>query len=116
MNENLKDILNNLSPEVSQETLLQYLQKKLTPAQEHEVEAALSNDPFTAEALEGFAELHDPAQLQRISESLEKNLHNKLKEKRIKRNMAGANVQRWVLYAIIIILLLCVVGPLVWSK
>lgn len=110
MSDNLKDILNNLNSEVSQETLLQYLQKELTPAQEHEVERALSEDPFAAEALEGLQEMQDSDGLQKISESLEKTLYNKLKEKRKKRDAANDDMQPWVIYAIIIILLLCVVA------
>ncbi len=38
MQENLKDILSNLSTEVDQETLLLYLQGKLSAEQQHEVE------------------------------------------------------------------------------
>ena len=38
MSENLKDILSHLSPEIDQETLLLYLQDKLTAEKRHEIE------------------------------------------------------------------------------
>jgi hypothetical protein len=43
MQENLKDILTNLSTEVDQETLLLYLQGKLSAEQQHEVEKKMKD-------------------------------------------------------------------------
>ena len=41
MSDNLKDILSHLSPEIDQETLLLYLQNKLSVEKKHEVERKL---------------------------------------------------------------------------
>jgi len=38
MSEDLKDILSNLNPDVDQETLLQYLQGKLSAQDQHDLE------------------------------------------------------------------------------
>jgi hypothetical protein len=46
MKENLKDILTHLNPEVDQETLLKYLQGKLSTEEQHEVEKSLIDDPL----------------------------------------------------------------------
>ena len=54
MSESLKDILSNLNPDIDQETLLLYLQGKLSPEQQHEVEKGLLVDDFESDALEGL--------------------------------------------------------------
>ncbi len=54
---NLKDILSHLSTEVDQETLLLYLQGKLTEEKKHEVEKKLLQNEFDDDALEGLQEI-----------------------------------------------------------
>ena len=51
MQENLKDILSHLSTEVDQETLLLYLQGKLSAEQQHEVEKKIMENEFASDAL-----------------------------------------------------------------
>ena len=46
MDEKFKDILSNLSTEVDQETLLLYLQGKLSEEKKHEVEKTLAANEF----------------------------------------------------------------------
>ena len=52
MSENLKDILSHLNPDIDQETLLLYLQGKLSTEQQHEVEKQMMDNDFEADALE----------------------------------------------------------------
>ena len=52
MSESLKDILSNLNPDIDQETLLQYLQGKLTAEQQHELEKQMMENEFESDALE----------------------------------------------------------------
>ena len=59
MSENLKDILSNLNPDIDQETLLNYLQVKLSAEQQHEVEKQMLQDDFGSEAMEGLQEIKD---------------------------------------------------------
>ena len=46
MQENLKDILSNLSTNIDQETLLLYLQGKLSPEKQHEIEKQITDSEF----------------------------------------------------------------------
>lgn len=56
MNKDLKDILSNLNPDVDQETLLRYLQGKLSEQEQHEIEKQMMGSDFEADALEGLQE------------------------------------------------------------
>jgi len=54
VSENLKDILSHLSSEIDQETLLLYLQNKLTAEKKHEVEKKMLENEFAEDAVEGL--------------------------------------------------------------
>ncbi len=116
MSKDLKNILHNLNADIDQELLLKYLQNELTKEQEHEVESALSEDEFAADAMEGLYALKNTHDLGKISENLNRSLHYKLKEKRKLKNARGNAGQPWFLYAVILILLLCIIGYLVIKK
>ena len=64
MSENYKDILSNLSKDVDQETLLLYLQGKLSEEKKHEVEKQLLQSDFEDDAVEGLQEFKDKEKLQ----------------------------------------------------
>ena len=51
MKKNLIDILSNLCPEVDQETLLKYLEGKLSAEEQHEMEKNTMDDVFKSDAL-----------------------------------------------------------------
>ena len=59
MASNYKDIFSHLSTEVDQETLLLYLQDKLSAEMKHEVEKKLLESDFTDDAVEGLKEIKD---------------------------------------------------------
>ena len=56
MSEKLKDILSHLSTEVDQETLLKYLEGRLSDEQKHELEKRMLNSEFTDDAMERHKE------------------------------------------------------------
>ena len=82
---NLKDILSSLSTDIDQETLLLYLQGKLSSEKKHEVEKKLLESEFTDDAIEGLQEIKDKEQITYMVEML----NRELRKKRIKRNSAG---------------------------
>ena len=77
MQENLKDILSHLSTEVDQETLLLYLQGKLSAEQQHEVEKKIMENEFASDAIEGLDQFKDKHHLQALVEQLNKDLKKK---------------------------------------
>lgn len=109
MSDNLKDILSSLSPDVDQETLLLYLQGKLSEQQKHEVEKNLMKDEFNEEALEGLQEFKDKEQLQYMVEMLNRDLKKKTAKKKKRREKMQLKGQPWLYMSILILILLIVI-------
>lgn len=116
MKDDLKDILSNLNNEIDQELLSLYLQDKLSKEERHAFEAALTEDEFTADAFEGLSSLDKTANLDLLQQSFRNNLNKRLKEKNKKTLTDTLQNSNWYLYAIVLIILLCMVGYLVVTK
>jgi uncharacterized membrane protein YukC len=110
MQENLKDILTNLSTEVDQETLLLYLQGKLSAEQQHEVEKKMMDNEFASDALEGLQNFKDEQRLQLLIDQLKKDLRKKTEKKKAYREKRKLSLDPWVTIAIILVLVLVVIG------
>jgi hypothetical protein len=110
MSENLKDILSNLNPDIDQETLLQYLQGKLSAEQQHEVEKQMMEDDFESDALEGLENFKDKRKLTQLVDQLNHELKKKTEKKKKLRQKLDLKIDPWVIVTVIIILLLVVVS------
>jgi len=110
MSENLKDILSNLNPEIDQETLLQYLQGKLSAGQQHEVEKKMMEDDFESDALEGLESFKDKRKLTQLVDQLNHELKKKTEKKKKLRQKLDLKIDPWVIVTVIIVLLLVVVS------
>src|SRR5450432_4281533 len=106
MSQNDKDILSHLSTEVDQETLLLYLQGKLSEEKKHEVEKTLLQNEFDDEALEGLQEIKDKEQINYMVEMLNRDLKKKTEKKKKIREKMKIKDQPWIYIAILIFLLL----------
>jgi hypothetical protein len=113
MSENYKDILSNLSTEVDQETLLLYLQGKLSEEKKHEVENKLSQSEFDDDALEGLQEIKDKQQIQYMVEMLNRDLKKKTAKKKKMREKMKVKDQPWLYISILILILLIVLSYIV---
>ena len=113
MLDKLKDILSNLSTEVDQETLLKYLEGKLSAEQRHEVEKKMMNTNFNDDAMEGLQEIKNKEKISSLVEQLNHDLHKKLEKKKKKREKFRFKDQPWIYIAIVIILLLIVLSYIV---
>jgi hypothetical protein len=82
MKDNLKDILSHLSTDVDQETLLLYLQGKLSAEKQHQIEKELIDNDFDADALEGLQGLEDKQKITFIVEQLNRDLKKRLPGKK----------------------------------
>lgn len=116
MPENYKDILSNLSTEVDQETLLLYLQGKLSEEKKHEVEKLLLQNEFDEEAMEGLQEIKDKQQIQYMVEMLNRDLKKKTEKKKKRREKMKIKDQPWLLISILILLLLIILSYIVIRK
>jgi hypothetical protein len=116
MPDKLKDILSNLSPEVDQETLLRYLEGRLSDEQRHEVEKKMMNTNFTDDAMDGLQEIKNKEKIASLVEQLNRDLHKKLDKKKQKREKLRFKDQPWLYITIFIILLLIVLSYLVINR
>jgi hypothetical protein len=110
MSENLKDILSNLSPDIDQETLLLYLQDKLSGEKKHELEKQILENEFENDALEGLQEIRDQKRIPALTEQLNRYLRKKLEKKRRLRRKFQINEQPWLYITILIIILLIILS------
>jgi hypothetical protein len=116
MKDNLKDILSSLSTEVDQETLLLYLQGKLSEEKKHEVEKKIMNNEFADDAMEGLQQFKNKYDLSVLVEQLNRDLHNKLERKKKRRDKLQIKDQSWIYFAVILIILLIVISYYVIHK
>lgn len=110
MKENLKDILSNLSTDIDQETLLLYLQGKLTAEQQHEVEKQMLDNDFSSDAFEGLQNIKDQRHLQVLVEQLNRDLKKRTEKKKAYKEKRQIKQDPWVLIAIILILALAIIA------
>ncbi|HWI92268.1 MAG TPA: hypothetical protein VNT20_13385 [Flavisolibacter sp.] len=116
MNDDLKDILSNLNPEVDQETLLRYLQGKLSEQEQHEVEKQMMGDDFEADALEGLQEFKNKKNLSLLVDQLNADLKRRTEKKRRFKEKMKLNLDSNLIIAVVIILLLIILSYFVIHK
>jgi hypothetical protein len=116
MNDNLKDILSNLNPDIDQETLLLYLQGKLSAEKQHELEKQMLDNDFEADALEGLQNIESPQHISLIVDQLNRDLKKKTSKKKQLREKRVLKLDPAIFYGILILLLLIVVSYLIIHK
>ena len=116
MSEKIKDILSHLSTDIDQETLLQYLQGKLSPEKSHELEKQLLESDFHSEALEGLEAYRDKQQLRYTVEMLNRDLRRKTAQRRKRVKKFRLDQQPWLYIAILLLLLLIVLSYFVVTR
>jgi agmatine/peptidylarginine deiminase len=116
MQENLKDILSHLNNDIDQETLLLYLQDKLSEEKKHEVEKTLSENEFASDAIDGLREFADKQQIAYMVEMLNRDLKKKVEKKKERREKLKIKDQSLLYLSIFILLLLIVLSYMVIHK
>ncbi|MGE5518542.1 MAG: hypothetical protein ACM3VS_01360 [Candidatus Dadabacteria bacterium] len=116
MDDNLKDILSNLNPEIDQETLLLYLQGKLSVEKQHEVEKLLVEDEFEADAVEGLEKIKDKQKISIVLEQLNRDLKKKTAKNNRWRERRPLQLDSWFFIMIILILLLIIISYIIIHK
>ena len=116
MSNELKDILSNLNKDIEQEKLLDYLNKKLSAGEAHELEKQMADDEFMNDAVEGLDELKDKRNIAAYVEQLNRDLQKNLKKKKKRREKRRIKEQPWVYFTIILILVLIIISYLVIKK
>jgi hypothetical protein len=116
MSEDLKDILSSLNPDIDQETLLLYLQGKLSAQQQHEVEKKIMENEFAADALEGLQDFKDKKNIAALVDQLNADLKRRTQKKKKLKGKMKLHLDSNLLVAIAIILLLIIISYLIIHK
>ena len=116
MSENLKDILSGLNPDIDQETLLLYLQGKLSAEEQHRVEKYMMDNEFDAEALEGLESFKDKRTISQFVGQLNRDLKKRTDKNKRMRQKLKFSLEPWIIIAIVLILVLAVLGYIVVRK
>ena len=113
MKENIKNILTNLSTDIDQEILLQYLQDKLSEEKKHEVEKQLLENEFASDAIEGLQQIKNKKDINIIIDQLNRDLKLKTAKKNLRRERLKLKDQPWLYISLIIFLLLIIISYIV---
>jgi len=116
VSKNLKDILSHLSPEIDQETLLLYLQDKLSVEKRHEVEKKLLENEFADDAAEGLQQFRNKEKLTLLVDQLNHELKARLQKKKKRKEKIHLKEQPWLYFAVIIIILLIIISYFVIQR
>ncbi len=113
MSKELTDILSNLNSDIDQETLLLYLQGKLSPEQQHELEKKMLDNDFNLDALQGLESITDKHSISELVNELNKELKKKTERKRKFRQKLQLKQDPWILILAAIILILIVISYII---
>ena len=105
-----KDIWSNNEGRLPEDRLMAYLEGKLSPEEQHEVERWLAEEGMESDALEGLKTL-EPGETKKIAHRLNYNLRNELAGKKRRSKQIADNQWSWL--AVLIILLLAVAAYMV---
>lgn len=116
MSDNLKDILNNSNKDIDNQKLMDYLSKKLSEQENHELEKLMNDDDFMNDAVEGLEQIGDTKKVGISVEELNRELQKQLIKKKQRREKRKLKEQPWAYAAIIILLLLIIICYMVLKK
>ena len=116
MKENLKDILTHLQSEVDQQTLLKYLEGKLTADEQHELEKQALEGDFESDAMDGLQDFTNKAKIASLVAQLNQDLDRKTKKKKKWPYKRDAKVEPWLFITIIIVLVIALISYVIIHK
>ena len=109
MSDELKNILSNLNNEIEQEKLLDYLNKKLSASEAHEVEKQMADDEFMNDAVEGLEKFNSKKDLPLYVDQLNHNMRRQLEKKNRRKEKRKLKDQPWVYFTIVLLLVLIII-------
>ena len=116
MSDDLKDILSNLNKDIEQEKLLDYLNKKLSASEAHELEKQMADDEFMNDAVEGLENFKNKKDLSLLVEQLNKDLKKQTAKKKLHKEKRKLKDQSWLYITVVALLLLIIIAYIVIKK
>ena len=116
MSDDLKDILSNLNKDIEQEKLLDYLNKKLSASEAHDMEKQMAGDEFMNDAVEGLEQFKNKQNLSLLVDQLNSDLKKHTAKKKKQKEKRKLKDQPWLYITILILLLLIIIGFVLIKK
>ncbi len=110
--EDLMNILNN-GDELTDDQLKKYAGGNALPQEQHMIEQQMSGSSFVNDAVEGLQAISSKDKLDEYVHELNKNLQKQLDDKKQKNEKRKIKDMQWIIIAVVIILLLCVLSYVV---
>jgi predicted permease len=98
---------------ITEEQLMQYLAGNASDELRFEIEKQMADSAFLDDAIEGLQQYDSPAALTALKSQLNSQLKKAMAPKLKRRKRKVFEDQYWLIYAILGILLLCVIGYLI---
>jgi hypothetical protein len=108
MNKDLLNILTNSNKDIDNQQLMDYLAGKLSGEEKHNVEKMMADNDFMNDAMEGLEDIKDKRDINFFVEQLNRDLHKKLLQRKVKKQKRKLLQQRWVYAAVVLILALLI--------
>ncbi|MBS1509944.1 MAG: hypothetical protein JST86_03835 [Bacteroidetes bacterium] len=109
MSDDLKDILNNSNKDIDNQKLMDYLSKKLSDRDSHDLEKMMAEDEFINDAVEGLEQFDNVTQVPLSVEQLNRELQKQIAKKKARKEKRKWKDQPWVYVTIVILLILIII-------
>ena len=102
--------------EFTEEQLMEYLNNNLSNDEQHAIEMQMVESAFLADAVEGLQEFDNKKDISNYTKELNKQLLKYTTKKKVRKNKRKFKQQDWVIIAVIIIMMLCLLGYFVVNE
>lgn len=116
MSHELKDILNNSNKDIDNQKLMDYLSKKLSAQDSHDLEKMMADDDFMNDAVEGLEQMGAAKKIGLSVEELNRELKKQIDKNKSRKEKRKLKEQPWTYIAIVLLLLLAIVCYMVVKK
>ncbi|MCZ2222636.1 MAG: hypothetical protein LC122_03290 [Chitinophagales bacterium] len=109
-----KNILSQNIP--NDDDLMNYINNNLSSEKRHAIEMQMAENDFINDAVEGLEQFGNKQNIQNYVSEINHQLKKQTNKKRIRKHQRKLKSQQWLIVAIAIILLLCIVGYFVINQ
>lgn len=98
--------------DVSEEELLQYLNREISDAEMQAIEEKMADSAFHQDAIEGLAQFKNKSSIQSTTNTLNQQLSKQVSRNNKRRKKRTLENQQWVIIVVLAVLMLSIVGYL----
>jgi hypothetical protein len=113
MSDELKDILANSNKDIDNQQLMDYLSRRLSEQDTHDLEKVMAGDEFVNDAVEGLQQFENKKDLNAFVQHLNDDLKKQLEKKKGRKDKRKLENYPWIHFAIVLLLLLCIIAYVV---